>query len=386
MDSVVLHYQELALKGPNRPWFLRTLVRHVRATLADLDIDEVRTPMGRIEVRLGPTVDRSLVLDRMRRIFGIDSIAVAGRTAPTPDAIIEAVLRDLPVEPVAHFRVRVRRAHKQFPVTSPELERDLGARIVAARGWPVRLRDAAMTVHVEVLPREAFHHFGAERGAGGLPTGTGGRVLVLLSGGIDSPVAAWRMMRRGCHAAFVHFHAAPFTSTASQQKARALVAQLATWQLGGRLLLVPFADVQREVTLGVPAPLRVVVARRLMMRIATALAARVRARALVTGEAIGQVASQTLDNLGAIASATPMLTLRPLIGADKRDIVDDARRIGTLSISELPDEDCCARFTPLHPNTRVRQAEVDVAEAALPIAALVEAAVAQVTVEPMAGR
>lgn len=381
MHSLVLHYDEVALKGANRPWFLRTLVRHVRRAVADLDVREVRTPMGRIEVRLGPDADHTVVTGRVRRIFGIASIAVAGRTDPTPDAIAAAVLRDLPTGPVESFRVRVRRAHRQFPVPSPELERALGARICASRGWRVDLKAAAMTVGVEVLPREAFYHFGREPGAGGLPTGTGGRMLALLSGGIDSPVAAWRMMRRGCHITFLHFHAAPFTTTASQDKARALVARLAPWQLGAKLLLVPFGERQREVTLSVPPPVRIVVYRRLMLRIADRLADRVRARALVTGDAIGQVSSQTLENLGSTASATARLTLRPLIGAGKDEIVADARRLGTLAISELPDEDCCTLFTPRRPSTRVRQEDVEAAEAGLPMDAMVEAAVANMVVE-----
>jgi thiamine biosynthesis protein ThiI len=188
-------------------------------------------------------------------------------------------------------------------------------------------------------------------------------------------------MRRGCHATFVHFHAHPFTSRASIDKARELVRVLAPYQLGAHLMLVPFGELQREVTVGVPGPLRVVVYRRLMLRIASALAKRVHARALVTGDAVGQVASQTLDNLSVIDRAAERLVVRPLVGMAKEEIMADAGRIGTFPISILPDEDCCTLFTPRHPSTRAKAAEIERAEADLPIQRMVEAAVAAAIVE-----
>jgi thiamine biosynthesis protein ThiI len=232
-----------------------------------------------------------------------------------------------------------------------------------------------------MLPEGSFYFFGKEAGAGGLPTGTGGRVACLLSGGIDSPVAAWRMMRRGCSVLLVHFHAYPVLSRASQEKVREIAALLASYQLRSRLLLVPFGDLQQRVVLAVRPELRVVVYRRLMLRIAERLARGWRARALVTGEVIGQVASQTLENLTTIAAATTMEVLRPLVGMDKDEISAEAGRIGTFPISIIPDQDCCTLFTPRHPATRVRPAEAAAAEAALPIDEMVAAAVAAVTVE-----
>src|SRR5262249_20233496 len=188
------------------------------------------------------------------------------------------------------------------------------------------------TIHIELLPEHAFYYFGKEPGAGGLPTGTGGRVACLLSGGIDSPVAAYRMMRRGCSVLLIHFHSYPILSRASQEKVREIARLLTAYQLRSRLMLVPFGDLQQKVVLAVPPPLRVVIYRRLMMRIAEQLARRWRARALVTGEVIGQVASQTLDNLTAIAGATTMEVLRPLVGMDKDEITAEAERIGTFPI------------------------------------------------------
>jgi tRNA uracil 4-sulfurtransferase len=379
---VLAHYQEIALKGQNRPWFIRHLARNTRDALAGLDVGEVRLPMGRLEVPIGEHADLEQVLARIRTVFGLANYAVAHRVAATVEAITEGVMRDLPRSRVVpSFRVEVRRAHKQFPVPSPELERHIGAQVVAATGWKVDLSNPAFTVWVEIVPKAAYYHFGKEPGAGGLPTGTGGRVLVLLSGGIDSPVAAWRMMRRGCHATFVHFHGHPFTSHASIDKVRELTRVLAPYQLGAHLMLIPFGELQRQVTVSVPGPLRVVVYRRLMLRIAAALAKKVHARALVTGDAVGQVASQTLDNLAVIGAATDRLTIRPLVGMAKEEIMADAQRLGTFPISILPDEDCCTLFTPRHPLTRARRSEVERAEADLPIDQMVASAVADPVIE-----
>lgn len=382
-DRVVLaHYQEIALKGQNRPWFTRQLARNTRDALAGLGVGGVRLPMGGLEVPVHDGQALDAVCARIRTVFGLANYSVAHRVEPTVEAITGGVMRDLPRQRVVpSFRVEVRRAHKQFPVASPDLERHLGALVGAATGWKVDLSNPAFTVWVEIVPKAAYYHFGKEPGAGGLPTGTGGRVLVLLSGGIDSPVAAWRMMRRGCHATFVHFHGHPFTSHASIDKARELVRVLAPYQLGAHLMLIPFGELQRQVTVTVPGPLRVVVYRRLMLRIAEALAAKVHARALVTGDAVGQVASQTLDNLAVIGAATSHLTIRPLVGMDKGEIMADARRIGTFPISILPDEDCCTLFTPRHPLTRAKIAEVERAEADLPIAQMVMAAAAEPVIE-----
>jgi thiamine biosynthesis protein ThiI len=214
-----------------------------------------------------------------------------------------------------------------------------------------------------------------------LPTGVGGRVACLLSGGIDSPVAAWRIMRRGCRAQLIHFHAYPIVSPVSQEKARELATVLTRYQQRTRLYLVPFGDIQRRVVLAVPSPLRVIVYRRLMLRIAERLAAWEGSRALVTGESIGQVASQTLENLTAIGAIATMPMLRPLVGMDKEEVIVDAQRIGTYEISILPDEDCCQLFSPRAPATRARREEVDAAEASLPIAELIELAVNGAVVE-----
>ena len=266
-------------------------------------------------------------------------------------------------------------------MTSPQAEREIGGRIKEARGWPVNLGDRDFEIRVEMLSDEAFYFFGKERGPGGLPTGTSGRVACLLSGGIDSPVAAYHLMRRGCQVTFIHFHSYPILSRASQDKARQLVELLTRYQHRSRLHLVAFGEIQQQVVMSVPGPMRVVVYRRLMLRIAERIARDRRAQALVTGDAVGQVASQTVENLAVVGAATTMPLFRPLIGMDKEDITSDAKRIGTYPISIIPDQDCCTLFTPRNPMTRARLADIERAESALPMEDLVAGAVRDLVVE-----
>jgi tRNA uracil 4-sulfurtransferase len=277
--------------------------------------------------------------------------------------------------------VSARRADKRFPLTSPQIEFEVGGRIKEARGWHVDLSHPELTIFVEALTSEAFYAFGKEKGPGGLPVGVSGRVACLLSGGIDSPVAAWRIMHRGCRVIFVHFHSYPILSRASQEKARELVRLLTRFQFHSRLVLIPFGEIQQRVVLSVAPPLRVVIYRRLMMRIAQAVARTNRAQALVTGEVVGQVASQTLENLSVINDVAEMPVLRPLIGSDKEEITDEARRLGTYPISIIPDQDCCTLFTPRHPVTKAQRSDVAAAEAAFSLQEMVDQAVAAASVE-----
>jgi thiamine biosynthesis protein ThiI len=381
MKSLIVHYQEIALKGKNRPWFVTRLVHNLREVTRGVGVREVRPLMGRIEIALQESADWERVLERVSRVFGVANYARAGRTPLDVDAIAAAILADLGPEDPASFRVSVRRADKRFPMTSPEIEREVGGRIKIARGWRVDLGKPELTIRVETLADEAFYSFGKERGAGGLPTGVSGRVACLLSGGIDSPVAAWRMMRRGCRVVFVHFHSYPILSRASQEKARELVKLLTTFQLRSRLLLVPFGEIQQRVVLSVAPPLRVVIYRRLMMRIAESLARVHRALGLVTGEVVGQVASQTIENLTSINEVVSMPVLRPLVGMDKDEITAEAQRLGTYPVSIIPDQDCCTLFTPRHPVTRARARDVMAAEASLDIDEIVRQAVATTAME-----
>lgn len=381
MKSIVLHYQEIALKGHNRPWFITKLVRNLKAATADLPVAEVRALVGRVELILEDDSAWEAVRERVSRVFGIANFAQAGRAPLDIEAIAQHILEDLGDRDVESFRVSARRADKRFPMTSPEIEREVGGRIKAARGWRVDLDAPAFTIHVEALTTEAFYSFGRERGAGGMPVGVSGRVACLLSGGIDSPVAAWRLMRRGCRVLLVHFHSYPILSRASQEKARELAKLLAQFQFHSRLFMVPFGDIQQQIVLAVAPPLRVVIYRRFMMRIAERIARHGRAQALVTGEVVGQVASQTIENMTSINSVVSMPVLRPLVGMDKEEIVAEAERLGSYPISIIPDQDCCTLFTPKHPATRARAADVARAESALPVDEIVEKAVVAAEVE-----
>jgi thiamine biosynthesis protein ThiI len=381
MTSVVVHYKEIALKGRNRPWFISKLVRQIRHATRDLGVEAVRPLMGRIEVVLGPRASWDAVRERMSHVFGIANFSKAGRTAADLDALASAIVGDLRGSETETFRVSARRADKRFPMPSPEIERQLGARVQAAFGWRVRLEEPGLNIHVEVLQDHAFYFFGKEPGVGGLPSGVSGRVACLMSGGIDSPVAAFRMMRRGCHVILVHFHSVPFLEATSQEKVRDIAALLAKYQLHVRLHQVPFGELQRRIVIATPPAPRVVLYRRMMLRIAERIARAGRAGALVTGEVVGQVASQTLENMSVIGSVSSLPVLRPLVGMDKDEITAEAQRLGTYPISIIPDQDCCQLFTPKHPATRARVEDIEHLESGLPVDAMVQEAVEAAVME-----
>jgi thiamine biosynthesis protein ThiI len=384
MTSVLLHYSEVALKGKNRSWFVGRLVRNIHGALAGLHVKEVRTPIGRIEVVLGDESAMPEILDRLSRVFGVANYSPAIHVPRDFEGMAEAVVGRLPPkEAASSFRVLVRRADQRFEMPSPELARELGSRVWTARGWKVDLDHADLVIRVEIIPGAAYCQIGRRLGPGGLPSGTGGRLVALLSGGIDSPVAAWRMMRRGCNLTMVHFHSAPFLSNVSQEKVRRLTEVLTRYQLYTRLYLVPFGEMQRQITLSVPGDLRVIVYRRMMLRIAQRIARDVRARALVTGDVIGQVASQTLDNMTTIDRASHMSILRPLVGMDKEEIIATARQLGTFDISTLPDQDSCTLFTPRHPETHAHRHAIDEVEKTLPVDTMVAGAVTAAAIEEM---
>jgi thiamine biosynthesis protein ThiI len=381
MKSIVVHYQEIALKGRNRPWFIARLVRNIKTATSDLDVKRVVTKMGRIEIMLGSADAWDAVADRLRYVFGIANFSRAALVPLDVDGIAKAILEDLGDLQVSTFRVSAKRADKRFPLSSPQIEREVGGRIKEAKGWTVNLDDPEFTISVEALTGEAFYHFGKEAGPGGMPTGVSGRVVALLSGGIDSPVACYRIMKRGCRVIPVHFHSYPILSRASQEKVRELAAVLTRYQQFTRVYMVAFGEIQQQVMLAVAPPLRVVIYRRLMLRIAQAIAHSAHAGALVTGEVIGQVASQTLENMATIGSVSTLPVFRPLIGMDKDEITAEAQRLGTFSISIIEDQDCCQLFTPKHPATKARREDIESAERALPIDDFVRQAVASAAVE-----
>jgi len=370
--AAVVHYHEISLKRGNRPLFLRQLQHNLLRAVGDLGPVELSQLSGRIVLDLARHRAPADLLERLARVSGVANFALAIRTGVSREMLRAAVEQAIGGRAFGSFRITARRAFKTFPLTSVELNRELGAHVLAQRpGCRVSLEHPELNVRVEVLPDEAFVYCDPQPGAGGLPVGTGGTVVALLSGGIDSPVAAWRLMKRGCRVVFVHFHSAPYLPDLSRGKARELVARLTQWQYYSRLFIVPFGEIQREVVLAVPPPARVVVYRRLMVRIAEGVARQVGALALVTGESLGQVASQTLHNLTRIDEVASMPILRPLIGMDKLEITEQARALGTFEVSIEPDADCCTLFTPRHPATRIAAEEVAAVEARLDLIGLV---------------
>ena len=370
---IVVHYHEISLKGGNRPLFLRHLSRNLARATADLPPVTVVQRPGRILLDLEHHEKPEAVLERMARVLGIANYALAWRVPSTLEAMKAVIARLIEGRSFESFRITARRAFKSYPLTSVELNRELGAFVLSRARTRVDLEHPALTIHVEVLPDETFLYLDRQPGPGGLPVGASGTVAALLSGGIDSPVAAWRMMKRGCRVLFVHFHSVPYLPATSQAKARALVDRLTDWQHHSRLFLVPFGEIQREVVLSVPPPARVVVYRRLMVRIAEAIARAHGVLALATGESLGQVASQTLENIARIDEVAGLPVFRPLIGMDKLEITEQAQRLGTFEISIEPDADSCTLFVPLHPATRMTADAIGAAESRLDVARLVQA-------------
>jgi thiamine biosynthesis protein ThiI len=375
MACVVVRYHEIALKGGNRQRFVQRLITNLRDATTGLDVRSADSLPGRIVMRLAADAPIDVICERVAHTFGVANYSAGVELPVDMDAIRAAVLACARAEPFTTFAIRSRRADKSFPLTSPELGAELGAAVVAEVGGRVDLGTPDLTITVEILPRMAFVSGGKRPGPGGLPVTISGRVTCLMSGGIDSPVAAYRMMQRGCRVDFVHFSGAPYTSRASVDKAHDLVEHLTRYQLRSDLWVVPFGEIQSEIVARVPRSHRVVLYRRMMLRIAEALG-RHGARVLVTGESLGQVSSQTLENMQTIAAATPALVLRPLVGMDKNEIIHQATRIGTFATSILPDQDCCTLFTPAHPTTRATIAEVEAAERLLDVPALVGRGVA----------
>ncbi len=358
-------FHELALKGKNRPFFLKRAKAHVRRALKGLGVAlEGEWPMAllfRLPEEAWPEAKA-----RLQDTLGVESFARVLRTPPDLEALKAALEKALEGQAFGSFRITAKRSDKAFPLTSPEIERALGAFVKGKTGAQVRLKGAEREFVVRVLPGAALLEVERHPGPGGLPPGVSGRVVALLSGGIDSPVAAYRLMRRGAEVVLVHFHPFPLLSGASREKAKALAERLARFQHRLRLHLVPFSEVQRHIIVEAPTAYRVVLYRRYMLRIAEAIAREEGALALCTGDSLGQVASQTLENLHAVNQAATLPVFRPLIGWDKQEIVAEAQRIGTYATSILPDEECCTLFAPKHPVTRARLEVVLETEARLP--------------------
>jgi thiamine biosynthesis protein ThiI len=340
---VLLKFGELALKGRNRPRFVKALERNLRRLTSDLGPIEVRH-RGGVFIASGDVPQDELV-ERCLRLPGVSVVQPALRCERDATAAADAAVELLGERPGRTFAVRATRRDKSFPLRSIELARLLGDAVRVRLGLEVDLSDPDLELFVEVDHKELLVSVERLRGAGGLPVGTSGRALVLLSGGLDSPVAAYRMMKRGLRCDFLHFSGRPFTGPESIYKAYALVGRLDRFQGGSRMFVVSFGPAQRRLATAGAGRLQVLSQRRLMVKVASELARRDGSEALVTGDSLGQVASQTLHNLAVVEEAAELPLMRPLIDRDKQEIVEIAKQLGTYDISILPDEDCCQLFS-----------------------------------------
>jgi tRNA uracil 4-sulfurtransferase len=381
MDSVLIRYHEIALKKGNRPYFIELLKRNLVSSVKDLGIKEIRNLPARLLLTFKADYDPQVLSERIRGVFGVANFSMVERTPRDIDVLRTRIVESLSGSRFTSFRIETQRGDKTFALKSPEINRQLGAAVKEQSGARVDLTNAELTVTVEILPRDAFFGFNKIAGAGGLPVGASGRVVALISGGIDSPVAAYRMMQRGCRLIFVHFHSTPYLDQTSQEKVRQLVAELTRRQFQSRLYLIPFGEIQRQIVAAVARPLRVILYRRMMLRIAEQVARREKCQALITGESLAQVASQTLENIAVIQQAAQLPVLRPLVGMDKQEIIDQARRIGTYEISSLPDQDCCQLFVPKHPATKARLSDVQEDETRLDLEELIRLGTTKATAE-----
>src|SRR5580700_4087549 len=352
---IVVHYHELWLKGRNRRFFLGKLFTALRQGLQGIPVEGIEQPGDRFLVRLGAGASLQEATGRVERVLGIANYAVARRVERTIEAICQAAWEEVEPMRFGTFAVRAQRSDKSFPHPTMEIESTVGRYLLEHlrakdREVRVHLNDPELTCRIEITPGPALVYARKITGAGGLPANTAGRMACLLSGGYDSAVAAYHMMKRGGHLSFVHFYgtgAQPGES--SLHVAARLVGQLVPYQFRAKLYRVPFEAVQREIVRYAPEKYRVLLYRRMMLRIGEVLARRDHALALVTGDSLGQVASQTLRNLVAVDAAARLPVFRPLIGTDKIDILATAHKIGTYDISSEPFHDCCPVFLPRTP-------------------------------------
>ncbi len=377
MNYIICHYHEIGLKGKNRAFFENKLVNNIKRKLNSEDFKYVKRISGRIIIKLTPSGEKSKseISQKLKNIFGISHFSFAASSKQTISAIKGSCYQLLKPEKFTSFRISTQRSNKKFSLTSQEVNEKVGAFIVQKLNKKVNLNNPGINCFIEIVEKYVFIYLQKISGPGGLPVGASGKAIVLLSGGIDSPVAAYFALKRGIKCIFVHFHAYPFTDKSSLDKTEQLVKILSKFQNKSRLYLVPFGKIQEQILTNTPAKLRVNLYRRIMVRISEKIARKEKCETLITGESVGQVASQTLTNLKATQQATDLLILRPLIGFDKQEIINKAKQINTYSISILPHADCCARFLPKHPAIRVKIREICKAESKIDLKMLTAKAV-----------
>ena len=376
---ILCHYGEIGTKGKNRRQFERKLKDNMKAGLKATcpgSYVEIRTVRGRIVIELSEIGNDSLesMKEVLRNTFGLVYFAPATRMEQKKEILEAAALELVKTLPGESFRITTRRSDPNIPLSTQKMNEEIGAAVVEKLGKTVDLTQPDVNCHIDLVEDSAFVYAHRIDGFGGLPVGMGGKVLSMISGGIDSPVATWQMMKRGAFINYLHFHSVPYTSDASIKKVLDVIKVFQKHQLRATLFLAELAPIQEEVIEKCQEKYRIILYRRFMFRIAEALAKREGAHAVITGESLGQVASQTIENMETIEAVTSMPILRPLVGMDKQEIVNKSKEIGTYDISILPDEDCCAYFQPKQPATKATVEQLQKAEENLDVEALVEGA------------
>ncbi|MEA2020113.1 MAG: tRNA uracil 4-sulfurtransferase ThiI [Patescibacteria group bacterium] len=380
MKGYLIHYGEIGIKGENRPFFENKLVKNITKVTGNLGLKQkpIKKLYGRYFLETSKQASSKLeakIETRLARTFGIANFSPALLVDRDIDKLKEVVWEEVKKrQPFKTFRIRASRVDKSYHLTSREIEFKVGGYAKEKSGAEVDLETGDVTCYIEILSKKALIYFEKLNGPGGLPVTTAGKVVTLLSGGIDSPVAAWQIAKRGAKNVFVHFHSYPQTNKASQEVVQALAKELTKWQLNSHLYMVPLLDIQKEIVAQCPKKLRVLLYRRMMIRLAEFITKNESAKALVTGESLGQVASQTLENIHAVNSVATLPILRPLIGMDKQDIVNKAKEIKTYEISIRPYQDCCSLFVPDYPETRAKTTELEKAESILNTKSLIKKA------------
>jgi len=351
-DCFVVHYAEIAIKGKNRPLFERILIENIRKSIKGLKALGVRRRYGRLIVELKEDSKLEEIEKKLKKVPGISSFSPAIKTNHDMNKIKDASLTLMQEATETSFYIKVKRSYKKFPLKSMEISKEVGTHLGKLKGRIVDFVTPEITLFIEIVENGAYVYTRKVQGIGGLPVSVSGKVMVLLSGGIDSPVAAYLTLKRGCKNIYVHFHSEPYTKESSRKKVEELARQIAEHQNETKIFMVPLIDIQKEVMTKTDKKYRIILYRRFMFRIAEALARKSKAKALVTGENLGQVASQTIENIHAIHSTINMPVIQPLITFDKQEIINLAEKIGTYEKSIEPHDDCCSLFVPKHPATK----------------------------------
>ncbi|NQU99424.1 MAG: tRNA 4-thiouridine(8) synthase ThiI [Parcubacteria group bacterium] len=359
-NYIIIHYHEIALKGGNRSYFEKKLCENIKKALNDLEYDRIERQWGRILIRLNTKSDFEKIKSKLNLVFGIayffKSIQIDSDFENLKKESLKIFKKEHKEKEFKTFKVNTRRIDKSYSLDSQEINMKVGECILEnISDLSVKMKNQDYTLYIDILGKDkALIYSEKIKGQGGLPSGTSGKIISLISSGFDSPVASYQVMKRGARIVFVHFHSYPQTNKASLDNVKKIVKILNQYQFKSTLYLVPFLNIQKEIHLKCNPALKVILYRRLMIRIAERITEQDGVKAIVTGESLGQVASQTLENIQAINESATLPVLRPLIGTDKEDIINEARIIGTHNISSAPDEDCCSLFVPKHPETRAK--------------------------------